>query len=682
MSETTEQQTPTPRPRGLDGADHADPGRRLWSLWREGRQPRVENFLEQAGVRDPEEIVMALRVDQAERCRLGQWVPAEHYLDAFPAVRDHSDSAIDLIFAEYVLREERGEQPPLEEFLRRFPEHAEELKLQIELHREMDDDPAQTAARSATWTTPGVVDGSGAYPSIPGFKVLGVLGRGGMGIVYRARQTELKRPVAIKMLIAGALTSPEAAARLRIEVEAMARLRHPNIVQIYGVGQYAGAPYLVLELVEGQSLAQTLAGTPQLAEWSARTMEALARGIHAAHLSGVVHRDLSPANILLADDGTPKITDFGLAKLIVGGGSLRTQTGDLLGTPSYMAPEQAEGSHRAIGVATDVYALGAILYEMLTGRPPFKAEHPLETLRQVTSDEPVSPSRLRPRLSRDLETICLKCLEKEQSKRYASALDLAADLGRYVVGEPIVARPPSAFETARHWVRKNLRAALWVLAVGTVSGVLFGYSLYFRFLQRPLTESIEASYGRLHATPPDWFAALAKPHEAINYALVLAGVVAMTAAGLAIVLLARPRSTGADLTHGLAVGLVAAQVSLMCGGGWAFAGTEVYKALLRRENVLALKDDLLQRQREVLIGAWAIPEISELSREIYEPDWQERRYPYLKGMSRDDQRRILYDKMVCDAIISVQRGLMYFIPLYFIVMIVVPGLEAVAAGSL
>ncbi len=262
MSETTQQQTPMPRPHDLDGRDDPDPGRRLWSLWRQGQQPRVADFLEQAGVRDPEEIVMALRVDQAEWCRLGQWVPAEHYLDAFPAVRDHSSAAIDLIFAEYLLREERGEQPPLEEFLRRFPEHAEELKLQIELHREMDDDPAVAAGRSATRRTLAVEsgsareDGPATYPSIPGFKILGVLGRGGMGIVYRAQQTELKRPVALKMLIAGALASPEAAARFRVEVEAMARLRHPNVVQIYGVGQHAGAPYLVLELIEGRSLAQ------------------------------------------------------------------------------------------------------------------------------------------------------------------------------------------------------------------------------------------------------------------------------------------------------------------------------------------------------------------------------------------------------------------------------------------
>ena len=226
-------------------------------------------------------------------------------------------------------------------------------------------------------------DGPEAYPSIPGYEILGVLGRGGMGIVYRARQTELKRPVALKMLIAGALASPEAAARFRVEVEAMARLRHPNIVQIYGVGQHAGRRSWC-------SSWSRAARWPR--SWPARRSRPSGRrgrwrrwrGPSTRRTClGVVHRDLSPANILVADDGTPKVTDFGLAKLLIGDGSLRTQTGDLLGTPSYMSPEQAAGSHRSVGGATDVYALGAILYEMLTGRPPFKAEEPLETLRQV-----------------------------------------------------------------------------------------------------------------------------------------------------------------------------------------------------------------------------------------------------------------------------------------------------------
>jgi hypothetical protein len=212
-------------------------------------------------VRDPEEIVMALRVDQAERCRLGQWVPAEDYLAAFPAVRDNPAATVDLVFAEYLLREEQGQRPPREEFLRRFPEHAEELRLQIGLHREIDGERAPTSTGPGTAATLAVEGGTApadrpaGSPEIPGYQVLGVLGRGGMGIVYRAWQVELKRPVALKMLLAGALASPAAAARLHVEIEAMARLRHPNIVQIYHVGQYAGAPFLMLELVEGRSLA-------------------------------------------------------------------------------------------------------------------------------------------------------------------------------------------------------------------------------------------------------------------------------------------------------------------------------------------------------------------------------------------------------------------------------------------
>jgi WD40 repeat protein/Flp pilus assembly protein TadD len=257
------------------------------------------------------------------------------------------------------------------------------------------------------------------------------------------------------MVRAGAHASPQVLARFWQEAEAVARLQHPNIVQIHHVGQHAGCPFLVLELVEGPSLAQAMAGTPQPALKTAELVELLARAIHTAHRQGVVHRDLTPANILLTADGVPKITDFGLAKIAIGGEGLRTQTGDLLGTPSYMAPEQAASRNQAIGAATDVYALGAILYELLTGRPPFKAESPLETIRQVVADEPVAPSRLRPKLPGDLETICLKCLRKEPTQRYPSAIDLADDLRRFLDGLPILARRSGALERAWRWCRRN-----------------------------------------------------------------------------------------------------------------------------------------------------------------------------------------------------------------------------------
>ncbi|MGD0039111.1 MAG: protein kinase [Isosphaeraceae bacterium] len=478
MAESTQWQTLAPKPRSWEGPDGADPAREFWRLWRQGQQPRVEDFLARAGISDPEQIVSVLRVDQAERSRLGQWVPAETYLDAFPIVRESAECAIDLVFAEYLLREEQGERPAFEEFQGRFPQYAGVLKLQIDLHQAMEADREPTeiwAGSSATLHAQGSAeprDGSATYPEIPGYEILGVLGRGGMAVVYRAWQTELKRSVAVKMVHAGAQASPQVLARLRVEAEAVAQLRHPNIVPIHEVGQHAGSPFLVLELVEGRSLAQWLAGTPQPARAAAELLETLARAIHTAHSQGVIHRDLTPANILVDADGVPKITDFGLAKLVIGGGEMRTQTGDLLGTPSYMAPEQADNRRQAIGAATDVYALGAILYELLTGRPPFKAELPMETLRQVLTDEPVSPSRLRPKLPRDLETICLKCLRKEAAQRYASALALAEDLRRFREGRPITARRSTWAERFWRWCRRNPGLAGASIAAATLTTIL------------------------------------------------------------------------------------------------------------------------------------------------------------------------------------------------------------------
>jgi hypothetical protein len=459
MTEPTQWHSPPPRTPDWGGPD--DPARRLWSLWRQGLQPRLDDFLAQATLRDPDQLLAVLRVDQAERFRLGQWVRAETYLQACPAVAHDPERAVDLIFAEFLLREEQGERSALEEYLQRFPQHAAELKLQLELHQAMathQEPPAGGAGHTVTLGDRREFESSRPsqeLPEIPGYEILGVLGRGGMGVVYRAWQQELNRPVALKMVHAGAQASPAILARFRIEAEAVARLQHQNIVQIHHIGQHVAAPFLVLELVEGPSLAQRAAGTPQPARWAAELVETLARAIHAAHQQGVVHRDLTPANVLLTADGIPKITDFGLAKLLIGGGDLRTQTGELLGTPSYMAPEQAASRHRAIGAATDIYALGAILYKLLTGRPPFQAESPLETLHQVVSDEPVAPSRLRPKLPGDLETICLKCLRKEPAQRYSSALALAEDLGRYLDGRPILARRSGRFERAWRWCRRN-----------------------------------------------------------------------------------------------------------------------------------------------------------------------------------------------------------------------------------
>jgi eukaryotic-like serine/threonine-protein kinase len=336
-------------------------------------------------------------------------------------------------------------------------------------------------------------------PAVPGFAIVGELGRGGMGVVYHARQVALQRSVALKMVLNGAHAGPKELARFRAEAAVIARLQHPNIVQIYDVGEAAGRPYFALEFVAGGSLAQHLHGTPQPVRPAAQMVETLARAVHAAHANGVVHRDLKPANILLvpANQGStigpentqnanartaehgvlnaiPKITDFGVAKCVAGDGEasgLRgaTITGELLGTPNYMAPEQASGKNKAIGPAADVYALGVVLYELLTGRPPFRGETILDTLEQVRSRDPMPPSRLRPKLSRDLETICLKCLQKESGKRYVSASALADDLRRYLAGAPIQARPIRAWERGIKWARrKPAVAVLWAVGLAAL----------------------------------------------------------------------------------------------------------------------------------------------------------------------------------------------------------------------
>jgi Flp pilus assembly protein TadD len=340
-------------------------------------------------------------------------------------------------------------------------------------------------------------DGDGLPARVAGYTILARLGLGGMGVVYKARQQRPDRLVALKMLPAGEHGGPEWRARLLAEAEALARVQHPHILQIHGVGEQEGRAFLVLEYAVHGSLAERLKEAPLPPPAAARLVETLAEAVHFAHERGIVHRDLKPGNILLASGGrkppecggsssgdscpalaecVPKVADFGLAKL-VGGGTGLTCTGMILGTPSYMAPEQADGQGKEAGPATDVYALGAILYECLTGRPPFRAASQAATLRQVLSEEPLSPRRLDSSVPRDLDTVCLKCLEKEPARRYASAQALAEDLARFGTGQPLRARPVGPAGKAVKWVRRNpvgagLVAALMLLAVGA-AGVLW-----------------------------------------------------------------------------------------------------------------------------------------------------------------------------------------------------------------
>jgi serine/threonine-protein kinase len=311
----------------------------------------------------------------------------------------------------------------------------------------------------------------GELPALPGYEVQAVLGRGGMGVVYQARHLRLGRTVALKMLLAGAAATADERARFLREARAVAALRHPNVVQVHDVGEHEGRPYFTMEYVEGGSLAQKLAGAPQPARPAAALVATLAEAVQAAHRGGIVHRDLKPANVLLAADGTPRVTDFGLARQLQGGDEI-TLSGVPMGTPSYMAPEQARGQRGAVGPAADVYALGAILYELLTGRPPFRAETAVATLQQVLADDPVPPARLNPQVPRDLETICLKCLEKDPRRRYPTAAALADDLRRFDRGESIAARPAGWPERAAKWARRRpTAAALLAAAVLMLAGI-------------------------------------------------------------------------------------------------------------------------------------------------------------------------------------------------------------------
>lgn len=378
-----------------------------------------------------------------------------------------------------------------EELCGDFPELLPELKERWRQVRRLEAelDAAFPPEREGRGADPGPSPPGDHLPRILGYEVERLLGRGGMGVVFRARHLRLNRVVALKLALAGAYAAPRERERFQREAEAVAALRHPHVVQVYDVGDSEGRPYYTMELVEGGSLAER--GKPFAPREAAALLRSLAGAVGAAHADGIIHRDLKPANVLLERDGTPKVGDFGLSRRLDDATGL-TLHGAVLGTPSYMAPEQAAGAPAGPDKAVDIYALGAILYELLAGRPPFRGSTPAETIRQVIHADPVPPARHNPRTPRDLETICLRCLAKDPARRYPSAEALGEDLRRFLDGEAIEARPEGT--AARAWRRARRRPATFALALGLapVAAGLIGVSLWLARERAATTRRAEA----------------------------------------------------------------------------------------------------------------------------------------------------------------------------------------------
>jgi S1-C subfamily serine protease/tRNA A-37 threonylcarbamoyl transferase component Bud32 len=473
---------------------------RFRAAWRRGERPDPAGHLADTGPERPVLLAELCREDIEQRLRAGEAARVEDYLRRFPDLRQQPAAVVDLLAAEYLARAGRGEGVRIEEYRQRFPANADSLRRVLaarqasapaggrpraeapvdvepgdqprtvvplvepvggatpqvpsggddETRTALSPSPADRAKKAAART----IEGSAIHRvTIPGFEILDLLGDGGMGVVYKARHQRLGRLVALKVIKHADYAGPTERRRFTAEAEAIARLQHPNIVQIFEVGEHDGLPFFALEYCAGGSLDKKLGGRPLPPMRASGIVEKLARAVHAAHKKGVIHRDLKPGNILLTEDGTPKVGDFGLAKRLDTQG--KTTTGVVMGTPSYMSPEQANGLSKDIGPATDVWALGAVLYELLTGRPPFKAESSFDTVLQVIQEEPAPPSRLNAKVPRDLEAICLKCLQKDIRRRYASAAELAKDLQRFRDGEAIRARPVGAVGRLLRTVRRR-----------------------------------------------------------------------------------------------------------------------------------------------------------------------------------------------------------------------------------
>jgi hypothetical protein len=542
--------------------------------------------------------------------------------------------------------------------------------------------PDESATLAATQT--GRVDGSRPGTTVPGYEILGELGRGGMGVVYKARQLAAGRLVALKLHLGGDLASTAEIARFRGEAEAAAALDHPAIVPVYEVATLGGLPFFSMKLVEGGSLAGRLAELRTDRRAAVALLVRVARAVHFAHQRGVIHRDLKPGNILMEADGTPMVADFGLARKTTGDARL-TQTGAVLGTPAYMAPEQARGE-KGLTTAADTYSLGAILYELLTGRPPFAGATPLDTILQVLERDPEPPRRVDGTIDRDLEAICLKCLHKQPGERYPSADALADDLDRWLRGEPTAARPLSAVGAFRVWFRRNLRTAVCILGIGIVCGLLCGL-LAQTVYGRSVLADVQLSYGRLakaahdHGLTPSTerpgLAVLFDLRGRLFGLLTVVCLVLLSLMGLLTAGLARTRDGPSDVVAGLGVGLVTGLVVLGTGGLWMFVAPDLDRLTYPLELSTAFESDLFDKP-EYSVTVVRTPDAGTVYHNIVGPraaasrptlapgdsvvdrvesGWELRKFPELAGLSIADRRQVLYRKLLADMKLAVLVGL-------------------------